>query len=299
MPAPADLERDFDEFAASILDPARLTAVASTADVARDWLSTTVETSIAESRRALRMVAPHLDVADRVLEAGSGLGITSSFLSASGFDITSIEPGGSGFEPYERVNPVLRASLGIEHPHDTIPVEEVSLAEPGGSFDLVFSVNVLEHVGDVARALVSLNAILADDGLMVHHCPNYRVPYEPHFGIPLLPWRPAATEAILPGRISSTGLWASLNFVTMRTVRDVGEQCGARVDFEQGTLAEAFSRLSEPEFGARHPVLRRVAAGSSVIDPLVRRIPASWSTPMTFTWRPPPSERSPSGSSNP
>ncbi|MGA9276947.1 class I SAM-dependent methyltransferase [Ilumatobacter sp.] len=287
MTTPADLRADFNQFSTSILDPERLAQIAAAAEVRRDWLSATVETSIAESRHTLHVIENHLDAADRLLEVGSGLGITSAFLAASGFDITSIEPGGPGFERHQQVNPLLRASLGIDHPHHFVAVEDVDRADIRGAFDLIFSNNVIEHVDDVTRALTTLNEMLKTGGIMIHHCPNYRVPYEPHFGIPLLPWRPAATAKFLPERISSSGLWASLNFVTTRTVTDVGEQCGAGVQFEQGVLADAFARLREPEFGERHPILRRFAAGLSVIDPVVRRIPASWSTPMTFTWQPP------------
>lgn len=286
MTSLAGLQQDFAAFATLVLDPDRLVEVASSADTTVDWLSMAATTSIAESRHTLHVIERQLDGADRLLEVGSGLGITSAFLASKGFPITSIEPGGSGFEQYERVNPLLRASLGVDHTHHIVAVEDVVDAEIGGPFDLIFSNNVIEHVDDVTRALTSLNEILADGGVMIHHCPNYRVPYEPHFGIPLLPWRPAATARLLPDRITASGLWASLNFVTARTVTDAGETCGANVEFEQGMLADAFDRLREPEFGDRHPLLRRFAAGLSVADPLVRKIPASWSTPMTFRWEP-------------
>lgn len=285
MRSSGDLARAFDVFAAEVLDPGRLAEVATSTDTSLDWLVASARTSIAESRHTLSLIDHRLDDPGRSLEVGSGLGITSSFLASLGHDITSIEPGGSGFEPYERVNPVLRASLGVDHPHHVVAVEDVTRADIGGPFDLIFSNNVIEHVADVPLALTSLNELLADDAVMIHHCPNYHVPYEPHFGIPLLPLRPAATARVLPRRISSSGLWNSFNFVTTRTVRAAARDCGAHLEFEEGLLADAFARLREPEFGERHPALRRFAAALSLIDPLVRRIPASWSTPMTFTWQ--------------
>jgi SAM-dependent methyltransferase len=284
MSARRDLQRDFAEFASLLLEPSRLAEVAADADVEVDWLRSAAETSIAEARHTLRVIESRLDPSDQLLEVGSGLGVASSFLASCDFSITSLEPGGSGFEPYERVNPRLRASLGIVHPHHVVAVEDVCATPIGGPFDLIFSNNVLEHVDDVARTLTVLSESLSPQGVMVHHCPNYRVPYEPHFGVPLLPGRPAWTAKVLPERIGSSDLWGSLNFVNAGEVMRLAEEFGASVEFERGALADSFMRLREPEFGERHPVLRRFSVVVSVLDPVVRRIPASWATPMTFTW---------------
>jgi 2-polyprenyl-3-methyl-5-hydroxy-6-metoxy-1,4-benzoquinol methylase len=74
--------------------------------------------------------------------------------------------------------------------------------EHAGTFDLIFSNNVFEHVRDVQAALATLGALLRPGRVMVHNCPNYDVPYEPHFGIPLLPLRPASTARVLPKSIT-------------------------------------------------------------------------------------------------
>lgn len=276
---------DFDVFRARVLDPGRLDDVAQSADVDLDVLARGVRTALGEAAFTLRMLAPHLDRRLRLLEIGAGLGITSAFLASAGFDITSIEPGGSGFEDNERINPVLRAALGIDHPHREMEVETATEDALGGRFDLVFSNNVLEHVADLGAALGALDALLSADGYMIHHCPNYTVPYEPHFGVPLLPVRPELTGALLPERISSSGLWSSLNFVTASDVLRIGSRHGADVALEGGLLADAVQRLTEPEFGQRHPGLRRVARAVGPLVPLLRRLPPAYSTPMVFTWR--------------
>ena len=276
--------RAFDDFRAEVLLQERLDLLADEADVERDWLESAITVSLAEAEFTVGWLDRWLPGRDRVLEVGAGLGLTSAFLASRGVHIESIEPGGSGFEAYERVNPLIRSSLGISHPHRAMPVEAV---DPGqlGTFDLVFSNNVLEHVDDVDAALGALSGLLAVDGVMVHNCPNYHVPFEPHFGIPLLPVRPSATERLLPTRITSTGLWHSLNFVTARQVRRIARDRGATVAFEKGVLADAVTRLSEPEFAARHGALGRVAGVLALTVPVLRRIPASASTPMVFSWR--------------
>ena len=123
------------------------------------------------------------------------------------------------------------------------------------------------------------------DRTSVHNCPNYAVPYEPHFGIPLLPFRPASTARVLPRGITSTGLWQSINFVTARDVRRVAARHGATVTFEHGLLADAIDRLNEPEFVARHRALGRMARVLGVLTPALRKLPPGLSTPMIVSWR--------------
>ena len=275
----------FDEYRSVVLEADRLSDLAVSAGVDPGTLATNVRTALAEAEFTLRMLAPHLDRRLRLLEVGAGLGVTSAFLASCGFDITSIEPGGSGFEDNERINPALRASLGIDHAHHHGAVETATVGDLGGRFDLIFSNNVLEHVDDIGAALEALDALLSPEGMMIHHCPNYTVPFEPHFGIPLVPGAPERTAALLPDRIRSTGLWASLNFVTAGDVRRIGRLHGATVVLQDGLLADSVLRLTEPEFGQRHPWLRRVARLVEPLLPLVRRLPASYATPMVFTWR--------------
>jgi 2-polyprenyl-3-methyl-5-hydroxy-6-metoxy-1,4-benzoquinol methylase len=281
-------DASFDDFRQVVTAPDRIEDVARTADVEADWLESILKVSLEEAEYTVRWLGGWLGTgsgaAGRVLEVGAGLGLTSAYLASTGVDVCSIEPGGIGFERYERVNPVLRSSLGITHPHLVMSVEDVTPSD-AGTFDLVFSNNVLEHVDDVDATLVALSALLRPGGVMVHNCPNYAVPYEPHFGIPLVPVRPAATARVLPSSITATGLWQSINFVTAHQVRQVAERHGATVAFERGLLADAFDRFGEPEFAARHPALARVSGLLGVVTPALRRLPPSMATPMIVSWR--------------
>ena len=274
----------FDAFRDQVLSPERIATLASEAEVDAEWLESMLTVSLGESDYTMRWLAPWLENGPRILEVGAGLGLTSAYLSSTGFEICSLEPGGLGFERYERVNPLLRASLGITHPHLGVAIEDVT-TEHAGTFDLIFSNNVLEHVRDVETALVTLGALLRPGGVMVHNCPNYDVPYEPHFGIPLLPLRPASTARVLPRSITSTGLWQSINFVTARDVRRVAARHGATVTFERGLLADAIDRLREPEFVARHRTLGRLARVLGLLTPALRKLPPGLSTPMIVSWR--------------
>ncbi|MHB8078729.1 MAG: methyltransferase domain-containing protein [Candidatus Krumholzibacteriia bacterium] len=53
-----------------------------------------------------------------------------------------------------------------------LDAEAVGAAFPAGSFDLVFSSNLLEHLPDLPRALAGIHHVLADDGLSIHVLPS-------------------------------------------------------------------------------------------------------------------------------
>ena len=119
-----------------------------------------------------------------------------------------------------------------------------------------------------------------------HVCPNYAFPYEPHFFVPLVPFVPSLTKALLPRRITETGLWDSLNFVTALQVRRWARSAGMEVRFDRGVLAEAVERfLADEVFAERHSgfsgVVRMLERLGAV--PLLRRLPAGTVSPMRFT----------------
>jgi hypothetical protein len=119
-----------------------------------------------------------------------------------------------------------------------------------------------------------------------HVCPNYAFPYEPHFYLLLVPFVPSLTRLLLPKRITRTGLWESLNFVTARQVRRWARRAGVEVRFDRGVLAEAVERfLADPVFAERHAGLGRVVRLLQRLGvvPLLRRLPTGAVSPMRFT----------------
>ena len=216
---------------------------------------------------------------------GGGIGLFARVLHRARVDVTDLEPLGEGFD---FIGHARRAVRG-ESPPPELPIGVESLdPEIHGQFDLIYSVNVLEHVDDWALALTRIHDCLTPDGVAVLTCPNYTFPYEPHFGVPLVPFLPSATARVLPGRITETGLWRSLNWVTARHVRRWANRAGASVQFSGGMLADAVGRLdSDPEFRARHHQLAQLSsiARLGLVDRALRVLPASLMTPMTFEVR--------------
>lgn len=241
-----------------------------------------------ESWVALELIEPHLQTGQRILEVGSGIGFFAGFLHGLGYDVVEVEPIGTGFQFIGAARSALKHESGPRHLD--IGVEELT-PEDHGRFDLIYSLNVLEHVPDWQEALTAATSVLATDGVMCQSCANYSFPYEPHFGIPLVPIWPAATAHILPKRITTSEVWQSLNWVTLRGVRSWAETAGATVDFESGRLADALERLStDAEFASRHGRLLTIGARIAQrvkLLAVVRKMPASWTSPMIFAVRRP------------
>lgn len=119
-----------------------------------------------------------------------------------------------------------------------------------------------------------------------HVCPNYAFRYEPHYFVPLLPFVPSLAKALVPRRITETGLCESLNFVTARQVRRWARRAGVEARFNRGVLAETVEwSLADQVFAERNSglsgvvrVLKRIGA-----VPLLRWPPPGAASPMRFT----------------
>ncbi|MEP7204101.1 MAG: class I SAM-dependent methyltransferase [Ilumatobacteraceae bacterium] len=246
-----------------------------------------LETYVGEVHVARRVVGPFLRPGLRVLELGSGIGLFSAFLADLGVDITELEPAGSGFEFIAVARSCLAGALA--RPPQLDMVAEALSPDIGQNFDLIFSLNVLEHVTDWRLALEAALSVLAPNGTMVHMHPNYTFPYEPHFGLPLIPGRPGSTARLLPAAVSRSSVWISLNWITARQIRG---WCASReldVEFKEGVLWDSLGRtLTDPEFGKRHGSVIRFLARTSQrlrLGNLLRRLPPAFVSPVRYTIR--------------
>jgi 2-polyprenyl-3-methyl-5-hydroxy-6-metoxy-1,4-benzoquinol methylase len=264
---------DFLSFAVSKsgLDPSRV------ANIVEDY---TAEVAIGLD------VLSGVDLAGRrCLEIGAGIGLLSICLTRAGFDVTALEPGANGFDANAVLGEAVRSWLDAQD----LPILTIEAAQldpiSHGLFDVIFSMNVLEHIPDLEGAIFAMERVLAPGGLMVHLCPNYAVPYDPHFGIPLIPFAPRLTARLLPG-LAENPLWTSLNFVTARRLRRCARRVGLMLIFRPGMMYDAFIRLDhDPTFSARHQGL--VARIYSVLKRtgllgLLRFVPAPMATPMAL-----------------
>lgn len=247
-----------------------------------------LETYANETRVGLGLIAPLLRPGMRVLDVGCGIGLLAKFLRIEGYDVTGIEPGASAFGFMPTIS---RAILSLDPPlaadsWRACGAEALNAAE-FGVFDLIYSTNVLEHIPDLAGAFRGMASVLAPDGRMVHLCPNYVVPYEPHFGVPLLPLAPGLTRFLFPWIVRRLpGVWEELNFITARDARRLAAANGLAVDFDRGVMAAALRRFDEdPLFRERQgglaAAIHRFVTSTGAVT-LMERLPGEYATPMVM-----------------
>jgi SAM-dependent methyltransferase len=239
-----------------------------------------------EAEKTLAMIAPHLRPGMRMLEVGGGVGLVYAVLRSRGFDVVSLEPGAEGFGDRHRAGLRMLELLGIDA-GGWLRLGIEDFDSPGQSLDLIFSYFVLEHVPDLDRAFQVMAGVLHPDGVMVHQCPNYTVPFEPHYNIPLIPFRPEFTPMLFPG-LRHRGLWRGLRFTTVGCIARLCARHGLRPVFRKGMIAEAFERvLDDPLFRARKQGFANIARllKASGILKALRHLPPVLDSPMEFTAR--------------
>lgn len=124
----------------------------------------------------------------RILDAGCGVGMYTEQFRRFSPQVTGVE-----------VDPAVAAGAAARSPGIVLaPAEALPFAD--GSFDVVFSHEVIEHVTDDAAAAAEMVRVLAPAGRIVLFCPNRLYPFETHghywrgryhFGnTPLINWLP-------------------------------------------------------------------------------------------------------------
>jgi SAM-dependent methyltransferase len=201
------------------------------------------------------------------------------------FDVTPLEPCANGFDFFAKILAAL-VEKNLSPPVLGIKAEEL-LLETHGGFDLIYSVNVLEHIPDLEEAMAGMARVLIVGGHMLHTCPNYTIPYEPHFALPLIPFTPRATRCLLRKRITDTELWRSLNFVTAVRIRRIAAANGCAVAFRRNIMT-SLTRLDwDAEFAKRQggilPIYRVLK--STGLLKLIRLLPPALNTPMEMELR--------------
>lgn len=153
-----------------------------------------------------------------ILEVGCGSGILLSMLAEaySQYNFFGLEPFGDGFSNLREINSTVR-KMGVN-------IEIEGYEYHTSKYDLIYCVNVFEHVNDWRDFLNWAHEHLNHDGVFVVLCPNYGFPYESHFKIPII-LNKAITYAIFEKYLTEfenkndcNGLWKSLNFVKKRDI---------------------------------------------------------------------------------
>lgn len=221
----------------------------------------------------------------RILEVGAGAGLLSVWLINQGASVILLESGAGGFEANRRLLDAVLEWFEVQPAVLPMRAEQLD-ARAHGTFDLIFSVNVLEHIPALEDALAAMAGVLAANGVMRHTCANYTVPYDPHYELPLVPLAPRATAWLVPS-IARQEIWQSLNFITYGRVVRFCRRHGLDYRFDRGQLARALHRMdSDAAFRNRRGRLARsiqTLVRSTGLTGLLSKVPPRWATPMVFT----------------
>lgn len=144
----------------------------------------------------------------RVLEFGAGTGKQAAELESAGFEVAAIDIASSNYAGH-RVFPV------VDFDGKIIPFAD-------GSFDVVFSSNVLEHIRDLPPIQKEIKRVLVKGGVAIHILPTHR-------------WRIWTSLAAIPRLIQSVGA----------AVRAPSRQSGSQF------VRQAYVALYQPRHGER------------------------------------------------
>ncbi len=269
----------------------RIADISTETKVDVEILKKRVETYVSEAIFGYKIIEPYLIKKDiRILECGGGWMLLQSYLKSIGYNTVALEPLGKGFDFFGTAKSQLLSCLN----NQDINVFEIGIEELDykiqGEFDLIFSINVLEHVDNLELAFSKMSNVLSKSGMMIHHCPNYFIPYEPHFGIPLVPFLPENTKYLFKNKINANQpLWGSLNFITYRRLEKLADKISLSIECQKGILYESFKRLDDKksEFSKRHnnkfiKSLHWLFKYSGILT-ILKYLSGKYLTPMTFT----------------
>lgn len=208
-----------------------------------------------------------LPAGGHVLEVGSGTGFLAAKVSRAcpACHVHAIEPLGSGFSAFEHA----MKQIAHDHPNVSLARSTAEDYDPSGTqFDLIYSINVFEHIIDWRAAFGRLCDMLTPNGQMIILCPNYTVPYESHFGIPMI-GGPRLTKRLFSARIKhvektcdAEGLWDSLNFIKSTQLAQAARDKGVTLQFDRTIMTRMFRRLTtDAEFSERQGAIAGIARG--------------------------------------
>ena len=165
-----------------------------------------------------------LDKGSNILEIGCGSGVLLGMLCSQYKHLVfeGIEPFESGLENFSNLS-VLNEY--ITKMNIAIMRKNYENFKPAKKYDLIFCINVFEHLNDWRHFVVYTSNWLNPAGRIVVLCPNYGLPYESHFRLPIIfnkniTYKMFRTYIVnFEKKYNFMGLWNSLNFVKKKDVK--------------------------------------------------------------------------------
>ena len=199
-----------------------------------------------------------LSCSSYLIEVGSGIGLLSLHLASLGFEVTAFEPQSSGFNQMNEMRSLISENWIPPVPkvdfREAILEQESKLEKLA---DYIFAINVIEHVHDYEDLIAQAIKAKTQNATFRIICPNYSIPYEPHFNIPIV-FNKAITKLIFGNKIrnskipNSEEFWDDLSWPTQRGLRRLLKTYGWSVEFSHDATCEYLNRaLTDFDFIAR------------------------------------------------
>ena len=250
-------------------------------DVPRWDPTDAIDNLIANSRGAFTLIAPFLGPSTRVLEIGSGNGLGLCDLLLRGVAAVGVEPGRTiSFEGrHNRAVAMLEANGFMPASQYLVDAVGENLPFEDQSFDVVFSIAVLEHVADVQQVLREAIRVTRRGGVVIMNVPNHWSFWEAHYRVawapPLLWLRPLARWYVR-ARGRADYYVDELRTVTPWRVGAILRRIpNVRYELRPYAFGQAakISSLAWYERSRRHPVAERLV-----------RIPGLTAAARVFSW---------------
>jgi cyclopropane fatty-acyl-phospholipid synthase-like methyltransferase len=193
-----------------------------------------------------------------LIEVGSGIGLLSLHLASTGFKVTAFEPQSSGFNQMNAMRSLISENWIPPIPEvefrEEILEQETKLEKLA---DYIFAINVIEHVHDYENLIAHAIKAKTQEATFRIICPNYTIPYEPHFNIPII-FTKRVTKFVFGSKIrnskipNSEEFWDDLSWPTQRGLRRLLKTNGWSVEFSHDATYEYLNRaLTDSDFIAR------------------------------------------------
>tara|TARA_B100000035_G_C20939802_1_gene526961 strand:+ start:24 stop:845 length:822 start_codon:yes stop_codon:yes gene_type:complete len=203
---------------------------------------------IGDAKFGLQQLSNYLDKNEKydILEIGCGIGILLACLQEQYPKIITegIEPYKGGFDRLKATKNLIPKSIGIRN----LKFEDF---KPRKKYDIIYSVNVFEHLLDWKLYIDKTKEWLKPQGVNIILCPNYSFPYESHFKIPIL-LNKKLTYLFFKNKINkfekenkSLGLWHSLNFIKMRDIKNYCIKNNLKFKYHNQIFNDIINRLDD------------------------------------------------------
>lgn len=190
-----------------------------------------------------------------VVEIGAGIGLLALKIADKGFEVTAFEPEASGFTEMHAMREVILSNwVGKTPTVNFIDNYIDSTTELDKSADYMFAINVIEHVPEYEQLIVNALRLKSERATLRLICPNYAIPYEPHFEFPIiltknLTWRIFKTRIAKSTIPNPVNFWQDLSWPTQRKLRQKLDNLGLVAEFSREATNHYINRaLTDSKF---------------------------------------------------